>query len=159
MERTMESDLKFRGTSTHTTDEKGRIVLPTRFRGVVEASGHNEVVVSQMDRSLVGYTLQGWQVVEEKIMNMPVENNTFRQLRRFFLAAAQPCEYTRQGRVLIPSGLRDLVGIGLKQEIVLVGMFDHFEIWGRQEYDREKGNFQETIAAGHTGPEFAKIGL
>ncbi len=99
----MDKDLRFRETSKHTTDDKGRIVLPTRFREVVDASGHDQIVISQMERALVGYTLQDWQVVEEKIMSMPVESNAFRDLKRFFLGAAQKCECNRQGRVLIPA--------------------------------------------------------
>jgi len=155
----MDADLRFRETSRHTTDDKGRIVLPTRFRDVVEASGQDRIFLSRMEQALVGYTLQGWRVVEEKIANMPVDSNATRQLKRFFLGASQACECNKQGRVLIPAALRDFAGIGSRQEIVLVGMLDHFEIWSRERYDKEYGNYQETIASGGMGKELAKLGL
>ncbi len=149
----------FRGTSFHNTDDKARIVLPSRFREVLRGHEIDGVVVSQMDGSLAAYPFTEWQVIEDRIMSLTVKDEYTRRLRRFFIGGAHECLCDKQGRILIPPSLRDYAGFGPKKEIALVGVVNHFEIWSRDGYHAEYQAFENDMKTGRMGDEVAKLGL
>ncbi|NVM25593.1 MAG: division/cell wall cluster transcriptional repressor MraZ, partial [Desulfobacterales bacterium] len=61
---------------------------------------------------------------------------------RYFISGAIECPL-KQGRILVPSDLRELAG--LKREVVLVGHLTRFEIWDKarweEEFERAKRTF------------------
>ncbi len=149
----------FRGTSFHNTDDKARIILPSRFRDVIRAGEIDGVVVSRMDGSLVAYPFTEWQVIEDRIMTMRVKDENTRRLRRFFIGGAHECMCDKQGRILIPPALREYAGLGPKHELALVGVVNHFEIWSRDAYEGEYEAFENDMKTGRMGDEVAKLGL
>lgn len=149
----------FRGTSSHSTDDKARIVLPARFRDVIRSGETDGVVVSRLDGSLVAYPFAEWQVIEDRILSKTVKDEYTRRLRRFFIGGAHECLCDKQGRILIPPALREYAGIGPKQEIVLVGVVNHFEIWGRKGYENESEVFESDMKNERMSEEVAKLGL
>ena len=70
-----------------------------------------------------------WKKFEEKLQALPLTNQNARKFSRFFLAGASACEVDRQGRILLPSVLRDFAG--LEKEVVLVGVGSRIEIWNK----------------------------
>jgi len=60
----------FRGSSFHTIDSKGRIIIPARFRDVIKAQGSNGVMVSRMDGALVAYPYDEWHKIETRILSL-----------------------------------------------------------------------------------------
>ncbi|MBU1170386.1 MAG: division/cell wall cluster transcriptional repressor MraZ [Proteobacteria bacterium] len=146
----------FRGSSSHTCDPKGRLIVPSRFRDVIRASGGDGMIITTgMTHSLSAYTYDGWKVVEERILASRSPNNS--SIRRFFLGNAQDCACDKQGRILIPKNLRTYGG--LDKDIILVGLVDHFEIWALDRWESEN---QQTISALQSGEfknELADLGL
>jgi len=147
----------FRGSSFHTIDSKGRIIIPTRFRDVIRAGGGNGIVVSRMDKSLVSYTLEGWSKIESKILTLAEKSENMRRFRRVFIGGSFECSCDNQDRILIPPALRQYAE--LKKEIVLVGVLDHFEVWSRENWDKENMNMEKDMQKEEVRNEIAKLGL
>ena len=64
--------------------------------------------------------------------------NESRQLVRFFMRNAQECEPDKQGRIVIPQGLKDLAG--LEKDIVMIGSVSKVEIWSKEKLDSQSGD-------------------
>ena len=148
----------FRGNSFHTIDSKGRIIIPARFRDVIQASSFNSLMISKMDEALVAYPFEEWQKIEQRVLNMAVKSDTIRRFRRFFIGGAFDCPHDKQGRILIPPPLREYAQ--LRKEIVLVGVLDHFEIWAKENWRNEEDRFENDInTSKEMRDEIAELGL
>jgi MraZ protein len=147
----------FRGSSFHSIDTKGRIIIPARFREVIKSDGEDSVMVSGLDTALVAYPLKEWRHLESKILSMAEKSNYMRRFRRVFIGGAFECACDRQDRILIPPSLRQYAG--LDKEIVIVGVLDHFEIWSRESWDQENMNLEEDLKKEEVRNEIAKLGI
>lgn len=147
----------FRGSSSHTIDSKGRIIIPARFRDVIKAQGSNGVMVSRMDGGLVAYTYDEWRKIETRILSLAEKSENIRRFRRVFIGGAFECSCDKQDRILIPQNLRQYAEID--KEIVLVGVLDHFEIWSRKSWDRENIHLEKDMKKEDARNEIAKLGL
>ncbi len=147
----------FRGSSFHSIDPKGRMIVPTRFRDVIRVGGDDSVMLSRMDSCLLGYTLDEWGKIEARILAMAEKSESMRRFRRVFIGGAFNCGCDKQGRVLIPPSLRQYAG--LEKEIVLVGVLDHFEIWSRENWDKENQYLEDDLKKEDVRNEVAKLGL
>lgn len=145
----------FRGSSFHTIDPKGRIIIPARFRDDIRAGGGDGVVISNLDKTLYAYTFNEWQVIERKIMSAKSEH--MRRFKRFFLGNACECYCDKQGRILIPPSLRTYAG--LEKDIVLVGILDHFEIWSRDLWAMENEQMEQELEKEEVRVGIASLGL
>ena len=92
------------GEYNHTIDAKGRLIVPAKFREVL---GDEFVVTKGLDNCLFVYPNDEWQKFEEKLQTLPLTNKNARQFTRFFLAGAASVEVDKQGRILLPSVLRE----------------------------------------------------
>lgn len=126
--------IMFMGEYSHTIDAKGRIIVPAKFR---ESIGNNFVVTKGLDNCLFVYTSEDWRKFEEKLRTLPLTNKDARKFTRFFLAGAAEMEIDKQGRILIPSVLREFAA--LEKDVVLVGVGSRIEIW-------DKASWNESIS-------------
>jgi len=147
----------FRGSSFHTIDAKGRIVVPKRFRDVMEDGSGSSLMVSRMDKGLVAFTLKEWEKIESRILALAEKSENMRRFRRVFIGGAFECNCDKQDRILIPPTLREYAGLG--KEIVLVGVLDHFEIWSRENWDKENTAMEKDIKREDVRNEIAKLGI
>lgn len=120
----------FMGEYNHSIDPKGRIIIPSKFR---EDLGDEFVVTKGLDGCLFAYPNTEWQIFEEKLRSLPLTNKNARQFSRFFLAGAASCEVDKQGRILLPSVLREFAE--LEKDVVLVGVLSRVEIWCKSKWD------------------------
>ncbi len=142
--------MRFRGRSTHTLDDKGRLSIPARFKEVLKQRyGNATLIMTNTPECLQVYPWPEWQVLEEKLLSSPVDPPELKLYKRYFLGSAEECQPDRQGRILIPSHLREEAGI--QKEVVLVGMLNHFEIWSPErleaEFKRAREKFSELSAS------------
>ena len=110
----------FMGEYNHTVDAKGRLIVPSRFR---EQLGEEFVITKGLDN---------WTALEEKLRSLPLTNAAGRKFSRFLLGSAATCEVDRQGRILLPSVLREFAGI--EKDAVLVGVGSRIEIWNKDKW-------------------------
>jgi MraZ protein len=147
----------YRGSSFHTIDVKGRIIIPKRFRDVISDRDGPRLMVSRMDKSLVVYALREWEKIEAKILSLAEKNDNMRRFRRVFIGGAFECVWDKHDRILIPPTLREYAG--LDKEIVLVGVLDHFEIWSRENWDKENATMEKDMKKEEVRNEIAKLGI
>ncbi len=138
----------FRGRSVHTLDAKGRIRIPTRFRDILKTRYEDRFVITNLDRCLVAYPLQEWEIIEEKLGSLSLVRQDVKAFQRFFISGATECNFDKQGRILIPQTLREHAS--LDREVVLAGMLRSFEVWSKELWDSEikraHDNFAEITA-------------
>ena len=124
----------FRGRSKHNLDAKGRLAIPTRFRGALTQKGDQCLVVTQKGGCLWAFTKDDWQRLEEKAADLPVFDNNAITFLRYFISGAEECT-VKNGRITIPLYLREVTG--LEKEVVVVGQLKRFEIWDRKKWEEE----------------------
>lgn len=147
----------FRGSSFHTIDEKGRFAIPARFRDILRASEVDGVTITTLDGCLKAYSREEWRKIEKRILELAEKSDSMRRFRRWFIGRASECPCDRQGRVLIPSALRQYAE--MERDIVLVGVLDHFEIWARTKWDQENAALEDDMKQEELRNQIAKLGL
>ena len=120
----------FMGEYNHSVDAKGRMIVPSKFR---EQLGNEFVVTKGLDGCLFVYSHEEWQRIEESLREKPLTSKDARKFMRFFFAGAANCEVDKQGRILLPSVLREFAG--LEKEVVLVGVASRVEIWSKEKWE------------------------
>ena len=130
----------FMGEYNHTIDAKGRIIIPSKFR---EALGENFVVTLGLDGCLFVYPNEEWLTFVNQLKNLP-GNKDARQLQRYFMAGAADCEVDKQGRILIPSKLREHAS--LDKDVVFVGVLSKIEIWSKERWENNSYDNMDDIA-------------
>lgn len=120
----------FMSEYNHTVDAKGRLIIPAKFRDTL---GEEFVVSKGMDGCLFVYANEDWNAFEQKLTSLPLINKEARQFARFFLAGAASVELDKQGRILLPAGLREFAG--LDKDVVLVGVGSRIEIWSKEKWE------------------------
>ena len=117
------------GTYGHSIDAKGRVIVPAKFREVL---GDSFVVTLGLDGCLFVYPEEEWEDFVKQLKELPGSKEA-RKLQRYFMAGAAPCDVDKQGRVLIPSSLREKVG--LDKDVVFVGVMSKIEIWSKERWE------------------------
>lgn len=123
----------FRGVFEHSMDEKGRLSLPARFKESLLANNENAfILTANIENCLLGYPLSEWEVMEKKILELPTFDKAANLLRRLFLAPASECTIDKNGRFLIPLGLRERIHLNEgSRSTVFAGMTNKFELWAQ----------------------------
>ena len=130
----------FRGGSTVNLDAKGRLALPTRYRGSLEDRCQGQVVLTVHDDGcLLLYPQPDWDEIERKLVRLPNQNKRTRTLQRMLLGHATELEIDKSGRILIPPRLREFAG--LEKRVVLAGLGNKFEIWNEEAWEQSCGEW------------------
>ena len=130
----------FMGEYNHTIDAKSRLIIPSKFR---ESLGDEFVVTKGLDGCLFVYDNHEWAVFEEKLRSLPINSPDVRKFVRFFLAGACEAEVDKQGRILIPSNLRDFAA--LEKDVVLVGVSRRIEIWNKEKWSEITAQYDDNM--------------
>lgn len=124
----------FLGEDVHTLDGKGRVVMPSRFRDELSESC---VVTKGRDGHLEVYPSSAWQEKAEEAMARP-QNRAGRRFLRTFFAGADEQTLDKAGRLLVKPDLRTYAELEAGSEVVVLGVFDHIEIWNAESYRSER---------------------
>lgn len=118
------------GEYHHNIDEKGRLIIPSKFR---EELGESFIVTKGLDGCLFVYSLSEWEKIVAKLKKLPFTKKDARIFTRFFLASATVCEFDKQGRVNLVNSLTLYAGI--QKECAIIGVNDRLEIWSLDKYN------------------------
>ena len=121
----------FLGTHTPKVDEKGRIILPAKFR---PGLSDGVVLTKGQDRSLVLWPIAEFEAAAAKVREASQSNAGVRAYSRVLFSSAFDQVPDRQGRVNLPSALRDYAG--LDRDCVVVGNHATVEIWDTDAWQR-----------------------
>ena len=122
------------GEYHHTIDDKGRIIIPSKFR---EDLGEEFVVTRGLEECLFVYPKDKWNSIMEQLNKIPFTKKDARSFMRFFLSGATAMEFDKQGRINITSPLISYAN--LEKDCVIVGVGDRLEIWSEEKWN----NFYE----------------
>jgi MraZ protein len=117
----------FMGEYHHSIDNKGRMIVPSKFR---DDLGEMFIITRGLDQCLFGYPLSEWALIEEKLKGLPLTKKDARAFTRFFFSGATESELDKQGRINIPAPL--LQYAKLEKECVVLGVSNRIEIWSKQ---------------------------
>jgi MraZ protein len=128
----------FLGKFVHSFDDKNRLTVPAKFR---EPLSGGAFVIQGLDKNLMVLTVQAFETVYHRVMAMNLMDPTARALRRIILGNAAQLELDSAGRILIPQDLRELGS--LKNEAILVGQGDYFEVWAPANWKEQEIQLQD----------------
>ena len=120
----------FIGEFHHTIDDKGRIIIPSKFR---EKLGNQFIITRGIDNCLFVYSYDDWMNITNKLSSLPFTKRDARVFNRFFLSGATDVELDKQGRVNISSPLISYAN--LTKDCVIIGTGDRLEIWAKESWD------------------------
>ncbi len=143
----------FIGEYQHTIDPKRRVAIPVKFR---ETLKRKAIITKGLDSCLFVYPVPIWQKIAEKLSQLPLGEKKMRQFVRLMLAGATETEIDKQGRILIPNYLSDFANLN-KKEVVLIGLYDHFEVWNQTFW--EKSKIQAEKEKDLVAEELGKMGI
>jgi transcriptional regulator MraZ len=114
----------FLGTHTPRLDEKGRLILPAKYRD--ELAG-GVVITKGQERCLYVFPLEEFGRVTEAMRTAPVTRKDLRDYSRVLFASAFDEVPDKQGRITVPPSLRTYAG--LERDCVVIGANTRMEIW------------------------------
>lgn len=132
----------FIGEYHHTIDDKGRIIIPSKFR---ETLGSKFIVTRGIEECLYVYSLNDFEIISNKLNSLPFTKKDARSFTRFFLSGATIVELDKQGRINIAGPL--ISHANLTKDCVVIGSGDRIEIWSDQAwnafFDSAKDNMSD----------------
>lgn len=128
----------FLGTHEPRLDEKGRLILPAKFR---EELSLGLVITKGQERCLYVFSSIEFEIITQTLKQAPVTAKAARDYSRVMFAGAHDEIPDRQGRITIPQTLRTYAG--LEKDCVVIGANTRVEIWDSSAWntylaDREK---------------------
>jgi MraZ protein len=114
----------FTGQYQHTIDSKGRLMIPARYRDLLEDGAY---VTKGLDNNLMVFTCDTFELMAQRINQKSITDPKARSLKRFIFGNGERVEVDKAGRILIPQFLRSAAG--LESDVVVTGMGSHFEVF------------------------------
>jgi MraZ protein len=130
----------FMGEYRHAVDDKGRLIIPAKFR---EGLGESFVLTRGLDHCLFAYPRSEWTQLEQKLKALPFTRADARKFTRFFFSGACEVELDKQGRILIPSNLREFAE--LKKDCVIIGVSTRVEIWCKDRWEEYYASSEDSF--------------
>ncbi len=129
------------GVSKLNLDAKGRLAIPSRYRErLMDDCAGRLVVTLDQERRMVIYPYNEWKVVESKLVALPISKMAVK-LKRLMLGHASDCDMDKNGRINLPSYLREKNK--LDKQVVLVGIGNKFEVWDEDSWNLEWDDDEE----------------
>ncbi|MEM7542007.1 MAG: division/cell wall cluster transcriptional repressor MraZ [Pseudomonadota bacterium] len=127
----------FRGSSTVSVDDKGRVAVPARFRDQLLADENGLILtVNPWDPSLLLYPFEDWRAIEEKLATLADYDKQSRRTKQIIRGYANECRIDKQGRILVSADLRDFAKFS--KQAVILGQGNKLEIWSQELWAGER---------------------
>jgi MraZ protein len=126
--------LAFRGHFEHSLDAKNRLAIPARFR---TAFSNGAVLAKDPETCVAVWTPEAHEsIIERALGDLNPMGAQYRKLSRFYQGNSFEIDLDASGRVTLPPPL--LAHAGIEKEVVVVGVGDHLEVWGRERWLQEQ---------------------
>jgi len=127
-------------------DGKGRLKIPTAFKAHIEENFGPDFYITSLDgQSVRVYPFSVWRSIEEKLQALPSMNRAKKKFLDRTNYWGQMAKMDSQGRVLIPSTLRE--SAVMRGEVAVLGYLDRLDVWNQERYreylDRESFSDQD----------------
>lgn len=142
----------FLGEFKHIIDNKGRLAIPVKFRASLSGGA---IITRGLDKCLFLFPQKEWDVLANKLVNLPLSQSDSRAFVRLMLAGAGDVEFDSQGRILIPENLR--LYAKLSKKTVVTGLYNRIEIWDENEWNRYKSKTEN--ASDEIAEKLGQLGI
>ena len=133
--------MAFRGHYEHSLDAKNRLSIPARFRA---AFSGGVVLAKDPETCVAVWTPGGHEsIIERALAGLNPMGSEYRKLARFYQGNSFEIELDGSGRVTLPPPL--MAHAGIEKEVVVVGVGDHLEVWGRERWEGEQQSLDSEI--------------
>ena len=130
----------FRGATKVTIDDKGRVVIPTRYRALVAERSESRLVVTvDRDQCLLIYPVPDWEQIEQRLMSLPSLHAQSRRLQRLMVGHATEVELDSHGRLALSTELREFAG--LTRVGMLIGQGKRLELWDEARWNEQRNTW------------------
>jgi MraZ protein len=135
----------FKGFSTISIDAKGRLAIPARHRDqlLVDDAGALILTLNPWDRCLWLYPASQWEIIETKLQGLSDFDHESRRTKQIIRGYATDCSLDGQGRVLLPTELRNFAL--LDKRIAFLGQGNKFEIWDEIIWNQQRDAWLEGV--------------
>ncbi len=136
----------FYGEYEHTLDRKGRLIIPSKFREALKEHFVERFFITRgLDKCLFMFAEDEWKSQEQKFKAMSFTKSEYRRFNRLYFSGACDLTPDKQGRILIPSYLKEYASI--KRDVYIIGVSSRIEIWSKDSwegyYSTSKDSFEE----------------
>jgi MraZ protein len=134
--------LLFTGAVEHSLDDKGRLVVPSRYRERLGAGFF--ITITDPDGCLALFPAAAFHEFCAKLQAAPDRDENFRDFMRVMFALSDEVSCDAQGRVNLTAALREWAKI--EKDVVSIGVMDHVEVWAKERYRRhvdERGSLPD----------------
>ena len=122
-----------RGSSSARIDDKGRLKVPTMFRGVILDQRGSDVFVTSLTGECVRiYPMTVWLEIEQSLSRVPSNHPSRLKFLDRVNYYGQAAELDGQGRVVVPAHLRD--GAAIVGDVRVLGRINHLEVWNEERF-------------------------
>lgn len=129
----MDQQTVLRGNAPAKIDDKGRLKVPNGFRALIQDAHGRDLFVTSLSGDCVRiYPMPVWQDIEQKLAAMPSTHPARLRFLDRVNYYGQVTDIDVQGRVLIPSRLRD--SAGMQGEVDVFGQFNYLEVWNHERF-------------------------
>jgi len=151
--------LFFRGINSVNLDTKGRMAIPKKYREGISDASDNQLVatIDLHSPCLLIYTLDEWEIIERKLVAMPNMDPQARLVQRLLLGHASEMEIDSQGRILLPSLLREHAKID--KPAILLGQGNKFELWSQEAWDASRPEMLDAAMSDDLSASLASLSL
>lgn len=131
----------FRGAAAINIDAKGRMAMPVRFRELFAAASEGKLVITidTEESCLMIYPLPEWDIIQAKLEQLPSFNPAARRIQRLLIGHATDVELDGNGRILLPSVLREYAQ--LEKKAILLGQGKKIELWSESLWNARRDDY------------------
>ncbi len=147
----VEVEQTFVGEYEHNVDDKGRLTIPQPFRELLSGKIY---ATRGLDGCLFILRPREFNALRQKIQALPISQSEGRTFSRMFASGAE-CELDKQGRILVPAGLREYAG--LNGSVVVIGVLNRVEVWAKERWAQEVARMQRDSQ--YIGEQLASMGI
>ena len=134
----------FVGQYTYSLDQKGRVVVPSKYR---QKLGDSFIITRGLDKCVFIYPMEEWNALSERLEQLPFTKKDVRSFVRMFFSGAVEVSTDSQGRISLPPFLREYAGIS--KDVVFLGVGNRIELWSKEiwgVYEKDSSELFEKIA-------------
>jgi len=128
----------FLGEFEYKIDQKGRVPIPPKFRKELK---DGVILTPGIETCVTAYPLSEWKKLSATLTTGSVTRSKLRKLNRAIFATAFSLSIDGQGRIALPTPLREYAAI--EEEVVITGANNYFELWNKEQWESEKSISQE----------------
>ena len=138
--------LLFSGNYKYSIDEKNRLIVPVKFRDILNAEGVDKLYIVKGDSYLYAFPFPVFLELSEKLRSWDFTKESNQNYVRLFFSEAFDAVLDKQGRILLQREMCEQVGID--HEVIIIGVLNRMEIWSPQKWAdfREQSTLKELSA-------------